>query len=226
MSHKIQYFIDYWRDLTHEGNSIENEFVHSIIYNPKELIKEFIEEIERKNLSNKDNKKFFIDSLVKFANLDNLAMWAHYANNHKGIVLEFEKNHWFFNDLTLPEYVEVLHQLEKVIYISRENRKSISSDEYFTKETFLTKSNDWEYEDEYRMSIYIETNDQYIDGIDMKFPNDLLTGVYLGNRVENETKDYILKLLNQDEWKHLNVFHMEIDEIAYKLIPKKLVCNG
>lgn len=67
---KIQYYIDYWRDLTHERNSIESELVHSIIYNPKELIKEFINEIERKDLSNKDNKKFFIDSLGKFANLE------------------------------------------------------------------------------------------------------------------------------------------------------------
>lgn len=70
MSDKIQYFIDYWRDLTHESNSIENEFVHSIIYNPKELIKEFIDEIERKKLSNENNKKFFISALGKFTNLD------------------------------------------------------------------------------------------------------------------------------------------------------------
>lgn len=70
MSIKIQYFIDYWKDLTHPKDSIEIELVHSIIYNPKELIKEFIDEIERKNLSNKDNKKFFIDSLGKFSNLD------------------------------------------------------------------------------------------------------------------------------------------------------------
>lgn len=70
MNHKIKYFIDYWKDLTCKNNSIESEFVHSIIYNLKELIKEFIDEIERKNLSNKDNKKFFVDSLGKFANLD------------------------------------------------------------------------------------------------------------------------------------------------------------
>lgn len=70
MNIKIQYFIDYWKDLTHPNDSIEIELVHSIIYNPKELIKEFIDEIERKNLSNKDNKKFFIDLLGKFANLD------------------------------------------------------------------------------------------------------------------------------------------------------------
>lgn len=67
---KIKYFIDYWRDLTHSHNSIESEFVHSILYNPKELFKEFIEEIERKNLSNNDNKKFFQDKTNEFARLN------------------------------------------------------------------------------------------------------------------------------------------------------------
>ena len=67
---KIQYFIDYWRDLTHQNNSVESELVHSILYNPKELFKEFMEEVERKNLSNNDNKKFFIDTINEFAKLD------------------------------------------------------------------------------------------------------------------------------------------------------------
>ncbi len=67
---KIQYFIDYWRDLTHKHNSIENELSHSILYNPKELFKEFIEEIERKNLSNNDNKRFFVDKINEFAKID------------------------------------------------------------------------------------------------------------------------------------------------------------
>lgn len=66
---KVNYFIDYWTDLTNENNSIENELAHSILYNPKELFKEFVEEIERKNLSNNDNKKFFIDKTNEFANL-------------------------------------------------------------------------------------------------------------------------------------------------------------
>lgn len=67
---KIQYFIDYWRDLTHENQSIESDLIHSILYNPKELIKEFVEEIERKQLSNSDNKRFFIDKMQEFARLD------------------------------------------------------------------------------------------------------------------------------------------------------------
>ncbi len=67
---KIQYFKDYWKDLTRKNNSIEKELVHSILYNPRELFKEFIEEIERKNLSNRDNKSFFIDKINEFSRLD------------------------------------------------------------------------------------------------------------------------------------------------------------
>ena len=67
---KIQYFIDYWKDLTHTQFSIENQLVHSILYNPKELFKEFIEEIERKNLTNNDNKNFFFDKIREFSKLN------------------------------------------------------------------------------------------------------------------------------------------------------------
>jgi len=67
---KTSYFIDYWRDLTHESNSIEKELVHSILYNPRELFKEFIEEIKRNNLSNPNNKKFFINKINEFSKLE------------------------------------------------------------------------------------------------------------------------------------------------------------
>lgn len=159
-------------------------------------------------------------------NKEHLAMWAHYADNHKGIVLEFEADHWFFKDLKLPNDDEVLHHLEKVTYIPKDNRKSIPSDKYFTKETFLSKSKDWEYEEEYRMSVYVALDNEYIDGISMKFPNDLMTGVYLGNKASCETKDYILNLLDIETWKHLKVFQMEIDEVAYKLLPRELNSNA
>lgn len=67
---KIQYCIDYWKDLTHTQFSIENQLVHSILYNPKELFKEFIEEIERKDLNNSDNKKFFFEKTKELSTLN------------------------------------------------------------------------------------------------------------------------------------------------------------
>lgn len=67
---KIQYFRDYWKDVTAQNNSIEEELTHGILYNPREFFKEFAEEIERKNLSNGDNKKFFINKINEFSKLD------------------------------------------------------------------------------------------------------------------------------------------------------------
>lgn len=68
---KLQYFKDYWRDLTNQKNSIEQQLVHTLLYNPKQLIKEFIYELEIKpKLSNKDNKMFFIKKINEFSKLN------------------------------------------------------------------------------------------------------------------------------------------------------------
>lgn len=75
---KLQYFIDYWRDLTAE-ESIERGLIHSIVYNPKELFKEFSEEIKRNNLKNADNKNLFMEQIKAFARLklDALGTYKH-----------------------------------------------------------------------------------------------------------------------------------------------------
>ena len=70
---KLQYFCDYWRDFTahsedkvnerHSFKNLEQDSINHILYNPKELFREFINEIEIKNLSNGDNKKFFMENI-------------------------------------------------------------------------------------------------------------------------------------------------------------------
>ncbi|WP_416861374.1 hypothetical protein [Helicobacter ganmani] len=66
---KLKYLIDYWREFAGYSedkinkisyfSNLEQDSINPILYNPKELFKEFIDEIERKNLSNSDNKDFF-----------------------------------------------------------------------------------------------------------------------------------------------------------------------
>jgi hypothetical protein len=81
---------------------------------------------------------------------DNLMLWAHYADSHKGIVIEFDEKHPFFTDSNyLHPYL--LYPLDKVFY--KPSRPSINSDKYYDKETFYTKSEDWKYEEEYRITI-------------------------------------------------------------------------
>ncbi|WP_310442478.1 hypothetical protein [Sulfurimonas sp.] len=72
------------------------------------------------------------------------------------------------------------------------------------------------------MSVYVETNDEYIDGISIIFPSDLIDGVYIGNKAEKETINYIMSLQKIEKWKHLKIYQMELDTVNYKLIPKEL----
>ena len=77
---KKLYFIEYWREFTRYAedkinqlscfNNLEQDSINPILYNPKELFKEFIDEIERKNLSNSDNKNFFIENVKNLIKLD------------------------------------------------------------------------------------------------------------------------------------------------------------
>ena len=66
---KVIYFVDYWRDLTNR-ESIEEQLIHTILYNPRSLFREFADEVKRKNLKNNENKQFFFNTIRNFAKLD------------------------------------------------------------------------------------------------------------------------------------------------------------
>lgn len=76
---KVLYFIEYWQDFTaltedkingvSHFHNLEQDSINPILYNPKDFLKEFIDEIKRKNLSNSDNKKFFIENINNLINI-------------------------------------------------------------------------------------------------------------------------------------------------------------
>jgi Protein of unknown function (DUF2971) len=75
---------------------------------------------------------------------DNLLMWAHYADNHKGLVIGVEKE--FFG----PLIYEVAYEPERVVYspvMTGDPRTST------TVTVLRTKSPDWRYEEEQRAII-------------------------------------------------------------------------
>jgi hypothetical protein len=74
---------------------------------------------------------------------DNLLMWAHYADEHRGIVIEIDREHAFFND----EY-SFSGNLHRVLY--RKSRLSKFTT-YFAP--YLYKSDEWQYEKEHRFIV-------------------------------------------------------------------------
>lgn len=145
---------------------------------------------------------------------DNLVMWGNYADNHKGIVIEFDDVHPFFHPDC--EITGFMHKLKKVVYV--DERITMNSDEWGANEkTFLAKGKDWEYENEYRMTILLEENDRNPNRFNIKFPSEIITAVYIGCKATQSTKIYVNNLSSKKQWKHLKIHQYEVDEKEYKL---------
>lgn len=168
-----------------------------------------------------DSELKHVGTLCLSAENDDILMWSHYANKHKGIVLEFDKDHPFF--VTKPLAVEgLLHGIERVNYQpDRLFYKNI--DKHFsTKYTFLTKDKKWEHEQEYRMTVrFDESNND--NKYNISFPAELIKAVYIGVKTNKEDIEYILNLPQKKEWEHLSIYKFEMDSEKYKLKPFKAI---
>jgi hypothetical protein len=78
---------------------------------------------------------------------DSLPMWAHYANNAKGYVIEFDGLH---NDY-LGDGTGILNQIADVTYTYKKSGISFESGSY--KSLFFEKNQDWAYECEKRIVV-------------------------------------------------------------------------
>ncbi|WP_305405797.1 DUF2971 domain-containing protein [Photobacterium leiognathi] len=115
--------------------------------------KTFLNDIKNEGLSNHMENFMSLHGIISLSETpDNLLMWSHYADNHKGAVIEFtiDENYPFdlFNVCHIPMSSDAI--LRKVNY--RKNRKSPlnNSLEDLRNHYYLTKSDEWIYEKEYR----------------------------------------------------------------------------
>ena len=109
---------------------------------------------------------------------DNLLMWSHYSNNHKGLCLGFyhytvsTRVHYTnqfpkvdFNEINQPSYLEI--SIVNILH---------------------TKSPEWSYEEERRMT-YVSTTDSKVD-----YPGPLFLVIF-GMRTSNEDIDKVKSLI-------------------------------
>lgn len=148
---------------------------------------------------------------------DNLLMWAHYGPSHTGAVLRL--NVLEGSDLSLAKKVKYSSSFPLIANEAEWVSKLlclVSFDDwerYFN--AICTKSEDWLYEDEWRLSLYDDKNDPYGDEY-KTYPQKVFGAIYLGLRMSDKDKSNIIDLAAK------NLPHMEIWEVvivndAYKL---------
>lgn len=139
----------------------------------------------------------------------NLLMWSHYANHHKGIVLQFElaRDASAFLKNVRVDYVKDY----PVMNWANETENEISK-------SFLNKFKTWEYEKEWRI-VHVFGANTYID-----FKPEALTGLVFGCKADKNIKDTVNQILAERTQKNMppvNIYNAYMHDSKYKLVIKK-----
>ena len=165
---------------------------------------------------------------------DSSLMWAHYAEYHKGFVLEYDttelKGESIFSlfpviygneryDATEYE-IEILQWVKRYFFygIAKALR---ATDQLHNIKSTTYKGSDWEYEKEWRLlHSFSENNTSKNYSVKPK-------AIYLGSKISESNKNVILKLI---EGKNMSVYEMYVDEsnreyaLNHRIIPMGSSC--
>ncbi len=128
---------------------------------------------------------------------DNILMWSHYADGHKGFCLQFE------NSDIRAQKVKYTESYPEINYL-------LTPEEDQIKFTLFTKSNHWYYEKEWRIIEY-----QHGPGI-CTFPKEKITGVIFGSEMPPEIKELITQWI-ADRESHIEVYEARKKNRTYGL---------
>ena len=137
---------------------------------------------------------------------DNPLMWGHYADSHRGFCLGFDTTFLPFNDPSKCRPVKYRASMPKF-----ELRELAKGNLLHVTESFLTKSECWDYESEWRL-LHNEK------GLEFGYDRHVLTDIYLGARMPDAMVEMISAILSRTDTKlHL----MKLDSASLRVIPQQ-----
>lgn len=132
---------------------------------------------------------------------NHLLMWAHYANSHTGMVIEFNPKSSFFKPSNKPNEIG-LGSLAEVIY--SHSRPSQKLGDNAVPRQFCVKSEDWTYEHEWRVFQALELSCERLpiggETIHLfRLPPDAIKRVILGCRMDWATRQKVCGIIDSNE---------------------------
>jgi hypothetical protein len=126
-----------------------------------------------------------------------MLMWAHYADKHRGAVLGFQPD--FDKDSFLRLVKPVTYSKDRPQLIQEPAQLltlppfTVEDGRKLNERVLHTKSPEWSYEEEWRLSIPEEVHHDESASFLPYYANELAQ-IYLGYRMSNEKKDEIIRL--------------------------------
>lgn len=136
-------------------------------------------------------------------NMNSILMWSHYADNHKGVCLEWD----FDNDKNKGGFYEVEYENNIITLNEVELNRGYLSLNVNTNGKFLkTKFQTWEHEEEIRMIRY--EDDLKLKGNYGNFPGEL-TAIYFGRNTSAD--DIELVKLNTQHLRNIKFYKVDLN---------------
>jgi hypothetical protein len=135
---------------------------------------------------------------------DDLLMWAHYADGHRGFCMEFDASGEPFSKALPVVYRDAMPPPVNVLDVL--DGKHTGSDIH--EVMFRTKYECWQYEEEWRV-LHAKA------GTERTYSHDLLTGVYFGLAMPSGQKDMIGQLLHDSE---VQLYEMNRGEGGFSVV--------
>lgn len=174
-------------------------------------------------------KNFLIGSLT--SNFDsNMPLWAHYANNHRGICIEYEvtDSSWIYPVTYENQRIEATNSIIKFLTTTLQERlskvNSNNDDIFIMTLQPCMKHYSWSYEKEYRVIKWDLIGEK--TGVDILLSEIGLkiTAIYLGYNISDNHKWDIVDVARK---LGVDIFRMEVDNenAEFQLVSTKLEIN-
>lgn len=145
---------------------------------------------------------------------DNILMWSHYSDHHKGIVVEFDTHQDRYSELSDIEKNLLGEQVLYQEFMPKVSLRNSQDGFSAVQDALLTKSPSWEYEKEFRV---IAINNG--PGI-YRFDHSLISRVIVGVKMTNENFEDVIKRVEQinlSKGLSISVVKARMSEDSYKL---------
>jgi hypothetical protein len=145
---------------------------------------------------------------------DNGPMWAHYADDHRGLVVCFDEGHSWFSRKRTPQ--DDFFHLRDVVYVPAARGGALM--DMNAQQVLLRKDPKWSYEEERRVLAPVQMADEVLSSNAepvylFNIPPEAITGVILGPRSSTTTRGSIQALrANDARYSHLNIWQSEISQ--------------
>jgi len=190
------------------GNSVSDD-------TPKEQIEEVANKIVNsksiefnklaKNVANLYQDKIFASCFSE--DPTSMLMWSHYADNHKGFVIEYD-----FKTLDIEKHQDVLWGLHPVNYvedmINLKDYTKVREHMNLLTLASISKSIEWSYENEWRMIVLKDTEKGF--NLSISKPSSII----LGARVDQVNK---IMLSIEAKKKGIQLKQIKLDHSSYHL---------